>query len=288
MAETQKFIGMAEDDFVQGGLLSDVDVEITALQLLGWDYQHAIDYDVLAVRAELSVLDEKGSRLEVAPEEQFWSCGPKFEEVIVSEDGYRLLPGSKSNLTKGSNWFIMLQSLWQYGMPKDYLREGNIKVLLGTKFHAVRVPAPKREGLASSGGKNPDREKTVLVANAIISAPWKKGTTRTRASSASTAPAAGAAAGAAGAAPAAAEDSAAANGAGDTTTLAGDLIRKILTDNPVVGSVADLKVLAFRELQSSAPDKRNSILGKLVTLMKDQGWLKDNGVTAGDAGIALS
>src|SRR5262245_43883094 len=104
MAE-QEYLSLEPEDFVQGGLLSDVDVEFSDLQFCGWDYNGAVPEEILAVKATLRVLDDKGKPDPQSETDQFWSAGGPFSEVGTSEDGYKLIPSAtKNGLTKGSNF----------------------------------------------------------------------------------------------------------------------------------------------------------------------------------------
>ena len=146
-------------------MLNNEDVEIKALQFTGWDYNGAIQESVAALRCELELIDERGKRTGEV-KEQFLTCGPKLEEVNPSDDGYMLLPGSKTGLTKNSNFWLWLESAWKKGMPGDFIKSGSVKPLLGVRFHVIQLPAPKREGLDQKEGK------TYLAVEHFISAPW--------------------------------------------------------------------------------------------------------------------
>lgn len=297
-----QFIGMGADDFVKGGLLSDVDVMVKTISFLGWDYNGSIQDEVLAVKMELAGLDEKGKEItDQSLHEQFFSCGPKLTEVTVSNDGYRLMPGSKSALTQNSNWHIMLTSLWGLGMPKDFLSDGDLSKLINLKFHCIRVPAPKREGLQGSVGRNADREKEVLIANKIITPTWKAkaGTTKPPANAQAPTPApaqvtqtpapqTNGAAAAQPVAPAPAPATSDTTG-DDVNGIAAESIKTVLRTNPVMEKLADIKVEVFRLHQNNtSADKRNRIVQAANNLLKSEEWLITNGVNVTDKGITLS
>jgi len=289
-----EFIGLAKKDFVQGGLINDVDVIIKSIQYVGWDYQGAVADNVLAVMMELGTLDEKGKEnAEVAVVQQYWSCGPKESEVIISQDGYKLMPGSKTALTIGSNFYLFLSSLWGLGMPDDFLADGSLSHLQNLKFHCIRTAPPKREGLVSTRARDDGRDNQILIANKIISAPWARGQGRTQAirppaQAANAAPAAAAAA-----TPAAAADTAAApasegaNGSAAGADEVGALVLKIIEENTVIAKPTDLKVRVFQALQNAPASKRNVMVNEAMALLKNTAWLTANKVSVSDAGITI-
>lgn len=284
-------IPLGLDDFVQGGLVSDVPVEVIEIQFRGFDYQGSVQKDILAVWMKLALLDENLKRTNDDPVENFWSAGGDLEEVAVSSDGYQvgMLPGgSKSAMTKGSNFEILLKSLTKPAlggpaMPVNWLRDNqsSLKCLLGTKFHMLRTPAPKREGIDTSTRKRKDYDSTIATATKIYWAPWApktqggKATARTAAAAATTA------------APAdtttQAVNGAAQDGGGggqdETTILAINTVKSALADNPIFESIDDLKVACFRQLAKTKADTRNSV----VKMVSDAAWLMANGFKVQDA-----
>lgn len=283
---TVQAIPMGLDDFVQGGLFSDKNVEVINLQFRGFDYGGTTTKDALSVWMQLAILDEHGKRTDEEMVEQYWSAGGDLEEVNVSSDGYMLLPGSnKSAMTKNSNWHILLSSFASpvnggAAMPKDYLSDGNISKLKGLKFHLIRMPAPKREGLDTSSRKRKDYEQTVAVANQILAAPWGKGTAggKTKAAAATTTTTAAAGGAANGAA---AADTAASAGTADDT--AKNVGLGVLKENPMI-SHEDFKLACFRAQAKVKLEERNATM----KLLGDLGWLKTAGFkVAGDGDEAV-
>jgi len=274
-------IPLGKDDFVAGGLLSAVDVETKSVQFTGGDNNGNLKEEVLAVRMEIVVLDEHGKRTGETVE-QYLSCGPKLEELSVAADGYSLMPGTKTALTKNSNFELWLESCWKFGMPADYIRSGNIKALEGLRWHLVQLPAPKREGLTQREGK------TYMAVNRFLAAPWiGKPGTKGKGAPAGAAAQAPAQAPAQAAAPAAAPSNGSAV-AGDAESKAQKLVIDIMTDLPKYGvdKIADvgaLKVLAFRAMQDWAATDRNVC----IKMIGNAEWLTGQGLTIGETGVTL-
>jgi hypothetical protein len=282
MSTTPMAIPLGKEDFLAGGILNNEDVEIKAVQFSGWDYNGAIQESVAAVRMELEIIDERGKRTGEV-KEQFLSCGPKLGEVNPSDDGYMLLPGSKAGLTKNSNFWLWLESAWKKGMPGDFIKTGSIKPLMGVRFHATQLPAPKREGLDTKEGK------TYLAVEHFISAPWlgKPGT----AAAHSPRPQAGSSAAAV--PPAATSAPAQASGtepAGESSAEAGPERKalEIATDlvsaakEPIAGPSA-LKVLAFRAMGKLPAAERNAA----IKFIGNPEWLSANGFTVSETAVTI-
>lgn len=286
-------IPLGLDDFVQGGLASDVPVEIIEIQFRGFDYGGNVQKDVLAVWMKLALLDDNLKRTTDEPLENFWSAGGDLDEVAVSDDGYQvgvLQNGSKTAMTKGSNFEVLCQSLTKPtlggpAMPRNWIRDNqsSLKCLLGTKFHMVRTPAPKREGIDTSGRKRKDYDPTIATCTKVYWAPWapKTATGKAVKGAQAQAPAAGATAGT----PAGQVNGAAVADAGttagtpdtgatdDITNMAKDTVNKALADNPIFEKIDDLKIACFRLHAKTKAEQRNAI----VKLISDPAWLKTAG-----------
>jgi hypothetical protein len=291
-----KPFSLEDDAFVQGGLLQDVDVQIVQAQWVPWDYGKpgVVGQDILAVRLTLQQLAEDHKPVTgadgqpIPTTDQFWSGGGNFSDVIVTDDGYMAGPGpNKSALTRDSNFHLLLKSFRDRGMPKGYMEGGSLKALIGLKFHLIRVPAPKREGLTNSRAER-EGEKTIPVCGSILQPfPWGGGTTttasrgRTAAAKTNGAPAP------------------ATNGSAATTTngsaapvsdeeleaTAEKLIRDVLSAEPdqKLPKLQDLKVKVFRKASTDrtiAADKRN-LIGKLA---ENGAWLESRALALVDSG----
>lgn len=293
-------IPLGLDDFVQGGLVSDVPVEILQIQFRGFDYGGKVQKEVLSIWMQLALLDENLKRTTDEPIENFWSAGGDLDEVAISDDGYMvgvLQNGSKTAMTKGSNFEVLMQSFTKPinggpAMPKNFIRDNgsSIKCLLGTKFHMLRTPAPKREGIDTSGRARRDTEQTIATCTKVYWAPWSPkaaaGKVQRQAAAATASAAAAPASSPVNGSPAPETVAAAvASGTGDEmTSLALDTVRKALESEPVFETTTALKVACFRLLSKTKAETRNTI----VKLVESSDWLKANGITVRDDGVVVA
>lgn len=289
-------IPLGLDDFVQGGLISDVAVEILQIQFRGFDYQGKVQKDVLSVWMQLGLLDDNLKRTTDEPIENFWSAGGDLEEVALSNDGYQVgilnNTGAKSAMTRGSNFEVLLQSFTKPinggpAMPKNFVRDNasSLKCLLGTKFHMMRTPAPKRDGIDRTGRQQKQFEDQIATCVKVYWGPWaaKAAPGKVTRQTTAAAPAAGAngtpAPDTTQAPAAAAPD--AGGGTDEVTTLAVEAVKKALTENPIFGSADELKVACFRLHAKTKAETRNA----MVKLIADTAWLKAQGFKVADDGI---
>jgi hypothetical protein len=170
------------NEFVQAGLINDMDITVTKARFVRWDYgQYAPDDTKFVgsgpgpeVTALILVMEPKSGD----PAIQMWSVGGE-EDFVPSKDGeYLIKNGDRSSLAKGSNFSILEASMENCLGEKlpDALNDA-ISGLEGLEGHILRIPAPKREGLQNVR-KHDDgtvREQTVLTFNDIKSVPWDKG-----------------------------------------------------------------------------------------------------------------
>jgi len=92
----------------------------------------------------------------------------------VSEDGKTL--ESDATPSKSSNFYLLINALFNCGAPETILDAGDISVLDGLKTHNIGLPEPKRSGLARTPAVEgqPVRERVISVPDQIITAPWDK------------------------------------------------------------------------------------------------------------------
>lgn len=169
----RQVISLAPSDYVAGGLLQDIDVEITDIRFVVWNYGGAVADPVLAVRMDL----EYGEGENKKTEEQYWSCG-SLRDFIPSEDGFSVeqAEGStKTCLNNNSNWAHCIQRFVALRFPEEKLRPGRLDVMIGTRWHLVRIPAPDREGFTPTP-TNKERKfaPTIAVPDHISRLPWEK------------------------------------------------------------------------------------------------------------------
>lgn len=161
MAQQQQGISLAQSS--QGGIIDDIDVNIIDAAFCEYDYQGAIDHNILALGIQLK--DESGKTYD-----QYYSAG-ELTYFVPSDDGGMAVPvADKQLLTDTCNAWKFLASLMESGLPDTVLAAGNVKALVGMRVHVKQQAQPKRSGLIR-GGKNADREPTVLLVSAILSMP---------------------------------------------------------------------------------------------------------------------
>jgi hypothetical protein len=156
-----QYISLSPDDFTQGGLIDDIDVEIIDAASCEWDYngQQAAG-PALAVQFQ----DPNGQT-----HDQYYSAG-KAEDWSPSEDGHGFISVSgKTTVNTSSNLAKLFASMVEAGFPKELLASGDVKVIIGTKCHVNQV-AQERKGLIRTG-KNADRPSTTLLVTKIHSLP---------------------------------------------------------------------------------------------------------------------
>lgn len=166
-------ISLATKDFVQGGLLSDVDVLVKQAEFVVYNYdgKATVKDPPLALKLVLSIADDESEHTE------YITAGSSRDFVPNPEDdGNTIAPnGSAKNLRKGSNLFLFNESLEAAGFPQAKLVEGKAKNYEGVKFHLERRAAPKRQGLKDQSDTNEaGYEKTYVACQSLISTPWDK------------------------------------------------------------------------------------------------------------------
>lgn len=261
-------ISLATKDFVQGGLLADLDVFVKEAEFVVYDYggkATSMKAPPLALKLTLNVVGDDDTEhteyITAGSSDDFMPNPDDKGETIVAN-------GTATNLRKGSNLFLFNESLEKAGFPQPKLVEGLASNYAGMKFHLERRPAPKRQGLKEEvheGGF----EKTYIACGTLISTKWDKSAQKGR-STVKAAPKA--------AAPAAEATS---NGAGDVDTdvmaKASDLAMEILSEQLDSGK---LKTAAFKmqlfKLAGSIPQNERNELAKVATsadVLGALGWV---------------
>lgn len=122
-------------------------------------------------------------------EQQYSVTDP--ERFIPSADGKTLVAiGSAQNLSKSSNFYLLMNALINSGFPENKL-SGDVSVLDGLYTYNIGLPEPKRVGLARQVVEGETvRERVLSVPSKILSLPWeKKGKGKGAKAAASAAPA---------------------------------------------------------------------------------------------------
>ena len=134
------------------------------------------------VAAKIHYKDDEGTEYD-----QEYSAGdPK--RFAPSADGKTLEAlTSSENLSKSSNYYILMNALINAGFPENRLGE-DISVLDGLYTHNIGIPEPKRSGLVRETAEGA-RERVISVPDSIIKLPWENKGKAAPAKKAVTAPA---------------------------------------------------------------------------------------------------
>ena len=118
------------------------------------------------VAAKIHYKDDEGTEYD-----QEYSAGdPK--RFAPSADGKTLEAlTSSENLSKSSNYYILMNALINAGFPENKLGE-DISVLDGLYTHNIGIPEPKRSGLVREVAEGA-RERVISVPDSIIQLPWE-------------------------------------------------------------------------------------------------------------------
>jgi hypothetical protein len=175
--EAPKRLSMNPATFVQGGLMNDVDVEVTAARWMMFDYG-GTSAEVPALEFTLKNLDDESE------ETQNWSAGAA-KDFEPSDDGeYLTAVGAATGLRKSCNAAHLLESLRSCSYDAAKL-DAPASAFVGLRMHVVRKPAPEREDMEGREKKEGGRKPTILVCTKIIRTPWEakggKGKTATAA-----------------------------------------------------------------------------------------------------------
>lgn len=259
------------DDFVQGGLLQDVDVLIKEAVWEIFDYQGKANVANPPCSLKMT-LQPVGSE---ETHEDFISCGPSSDWVPNPETNGDTIAavGTGTTLKKGSNFHLFVESLKECGMPKALLAGGKASALVGLVFHLDRPVRPKMAGIEDKNASG--REKTYIKCSKIISLPGEgKGKPK--------------AGGAAAAANAGKATSGTPAGAGGGKALSGDdlsafVLEKVVNLLETEGTVQMTQVRAkvLPQLKELAATSKAAV-HKLVA---DADWYTNNGLTVTEEGM---
>lgn len=244
MTETAKFAPSSMGE--GGGLLDDVDVTFKGCRVCSWDYNGTVPTAVPAIKVEMQLADGGEAA------EQYWSAGSS-KDWMPSEDGKKLVAiGKATALVRSSNAGILMESIINSGFPEDKISD-DISALEGMEVHLMRVPAPKRGGLAPKAARADGREyeNTVLTVSKIHKLPWEKKTAK------------GGAKGTGKAAAAAPEAS------GDVQVTAEAALMSVLAQNPDGVTKQQIPGLVFKEV-----DAKDSNRNEVVKLVFTDDFLK--------------
>lgn len=230
-------VSIKPTDFINAGLINDVDVEVMKARVGLFSYPGRDDLE-----PQLSVnMDVKNLETEELTEINL-TAGNGF---TASEDGIGFVPtGSRSALAKDSNFFLWIASLCDEGFPIDKI--GNdVTLFEGLQFHLLRKPAPKSRNMGEGKGE-------VILVDKIVKLPWDK---------AGKAPAKAAGGGSSKATPAASK--AASNGGGGTEDRAKEILTELAAQEKDGFPFAKIRNLGFKALKNE-PDIRTKVLEHLT------------------------
>lgn len=165
-------ISLAPSTFVEGGgLVGDVDVEVTDAQFVMFDYNGTIAVPVPALGLSLKEINGEKTH------DQYFSCGDA-EQFAPSSDGSSLIPtGDRTSINTSSKAAMFLISMVNAGVPETLLASGNIKDIIGLRVHVIRVASPKRAGLTNQkeGATDLTVSKLIALPGETVKAPAKTG-----------------------------------------------------------------------------------------------------------------
>lgn len=202
--DTSNLASLHFDEWIGGGLVDDVDLEIVKARFVPWNYGGAINESQLAVRLTLKgINDDEG----VEAFDQFYSAGDLaswaptndgVEPAGAGEDEYKsyaaghatfetedvngqqhpaaqyegvaaLRIGRKMTLSPNSNFNHFLEALRTAGFPKEE-ESYDLRFLEGLQGHFNRLGQKERRGME---GQQQDRAKkrTILLCTDILKRP---------------------------------------------------------------------------------------------------------------------
>lgn len=157
------------------GLLNDIDVQVMTAEWALWDYNGKQE-ESPALHLGVIPLDADDD----AETTDIWLSAGSINRMVPSDDG-DFLDRAEGSTAKGLNTncnaYLFLESLEAAGFPTKRLDTEGVGLLVGLRFHLLRVPQPKRPGLqiadAEDGGGRARVAMYVSVSE-IIKLPWEK------------------------------------------------------------------------------------------------------------------
>jgi len=162
-------VSIRPSEFVEGGAVPvDRNLLWGPCRFNLFDYTRK-DGTVVAttVAAKIHYKDDEGTEYD-----QEYSAGDP-NRFAPSADGKTLEALTESsNLSKSSNYYILMNALINAGFPENKLGE-DISVLDGLYTHNIGIPEPKRSGLVREAPAEGARERVISVPDSIIKLPWE-------------------------------------------------------------------------------------------------------------------
>jgi len=159
-------VSLKPSEFVEGGAVP-VDRNLTWKECRFNLFDYAGKAPKPTTAGRVTYVDDDGQEFV-----QQYSVGDP-ERFMPSADGKTLVAtGQAQNLSKSSNFYILLNALINAGFPENKLSE-DISDLDGLYTYNIGLPEPKRSGLARQAEEGA-RERVISVPSQIIRLPWEK------------------------------------------------------------------------------------------------------------------
>lgn len=178
--QLQKVSFLSQGDYTKGGGLADGDYLWSSLDILMFQPTKqdgtVVGPSKLAVRIVME--PPAGAQNDDEKHIQHYSMGTNahltYQPDPETGKGLVLVPGGPAaNLYESTNWYILLKSLFDCGMPEDI--GDDLSALEGIVVHITSVDEPKeRKGFRTSTSEvQPEqKERKIPVVMEIKSAPW--------------------------------------------------------------------------------------------------------------------
>lgn len=258
-----KEASFAPKDFVAGGLIGDIDVEIESACFTD-EPPPEYGESALFLRADLKDL----ATGEVYT--QYWSAGKKaLDSFNISADGYRAIPKSgEARFIRGSKFHTFVQSLVDAGFPEG--KCNSLSNLLRLQMHVIQKADEARPGMRQRE-EDRDRPRTTLICERILKMPGEKSKPAAKKVASPAAPAAG-------------EENGEAENQ-DLSAVAVEKLTAVISAGPAEGTkIHTARAKVFQQAQKLGAEDRTAIL-KMVS---DPEWLAENGFAYDDSTKLIS
>lgn len=149
-APSSMFASTLPENMVAGGLADDFDGVIREAYYAPFDYNGTVEIPVLSVFLKIERLEE-GLEDDDKFVEQNQSAGsmehfkPSDGKEVTETGPYAMRVGTRTELSKTSNWAQFLRSVIDAKFPKDKFTP-SVAFLVGAKGHFNRLPPDKKGG----------------------------------------------------------------------------------------------------------------------------------------------
>lgn len=274
-ARDSGYVSNALENMVMGSIGPEQsDCRVNVMEFVKFDYAGKYANDpFIAVHAACSPLDGSNEGKDFDVE---WVTGAKYSDFEIVNDGGSLTPkGSKSALSSGSNWALLLHSAEDCAFKSATLDGARgIKAMETIEWTLRRIAQPERAGISNKNDSG--REKTYYSCLKISKMPGEKGTTRRpqQAPAASTS-----------SAPATTAATAGGNGAGGDDSIIGFIKAALAENGNRLNIAVDLPKAVFKQAKPTHGAKGATDMGTkaksedfLYEHAMEQGWTIADGV----------